>query len=100
MPIKEIAIAALIATNGVTDPESPQRKILMGGQASLVATERCIKDGRDMAAGFTLTSDYQTGYLKVRCQLLETTSGDYYAAKGYYYKDAGGINAFIDALKQ
>lgn len=95
MPAKEIAIAALIATSGVTDPESPKERILFGGDMALVATQRCIEDGRDIHKGFIHISDYKDGYFKVNCQILETTTGDYYASKGFYYEDSEMLEALI-----
>ncbi|KUJ74380.1 hypothetical protein AVO42_02930 [Thiomicrospira sp. XS5] len=100
MPAKEIAIAALIATSGVTDAESPKEKILFGGDMALVATERCVADGRDIYKGFTLISDYQDGYFKVNCQILETTTGDYYASKGVYYEYSENLDALIELFKE
>ncbi|QBZ82172.1 hypothetical protein GHNINEIG_00196 [Hydrogenovibrio crunogenus] len=85
MPAKTIAIAAIIAVSGVTN-DSPKEKVLFGGDMDRIATERCIDDDRDIYKGFTLTSDYKLGYFKVNCQILETTTGDYYAAKGVYHK--------------
>lgn len=100
MPVKDLAIAALIATSGVTDAESPNEKILFGGEIALVATERCIADGRDVYKGFTLISDYQDGYFKVNCQILETTTGDYYASKGLYYEYSENVDMLIELFKE
>lgn len=96
MPAKEIAIAALIATSGVTDAESPKEKILFGGEMALIATQRCIDDGRDIYKGFKLISDYKSGHFKVNCQILETTTGDYYASKGVYYENSEMLDILID----
>ena len=85
MPAKEIAIAAIIATSQVSDPVSPKEKILMGGETALYATQQCIQDGRDIYAGFILETNYGEGYIKVNCQILKTTTGDYFASKGVYY---------------
>lgn len=100
MPAKEIAIAALIATIGVTDPESPKKKILFGGEMALVATQNCIKDERDIYKSFMLISPYKSGYFKVNCQILKTTSGDYYASKGIYYENSEMLQVLIDLFKQ
>lgn len=95
MPAKEIAIAAIIATGDVTD-DSPREKILFGSNIALIATERCIDDGRDIYKGFTLISDYQAGYFKVNCQILETTTGDYYASKATYHEYSENLKALIE----
>lgn len=100
MPAKEIAIAAIIATSGVTDPGSPKEKILYGGEIALYATQKCIEDDRDIYSGFTMVSDYADGYIKVNCQILETTTGDYYASKGVYYEYSENLDTLIKAFKE
>ena len=99
MPVKEIAIASIIATSAVTDSESPKEKILFGGDIALYATQQCIKDGRDIYNEFTLVSNYRDGYIKVKCQILETTTGDYYASKGVYYEYPEMLELLIDLFE-
>lgn len=98
MPVKEIAIVAIIATNSVSEG-APQSKVLYGGDLARVATERCIADKRDIYEGFVLVSDYQSGYFKVNCQVLETTTGDYYAAKGAYHEYSDMMKTLINLFE-
>lgn len=96
--MKEIVLVALIATSQVT--ESPQHKIVEGGDLALQATQMCIDDERDIYQGFILSKDIETGSIEVNCQILKTTTGDYYAAKGVYRDNGDLYNYLLNNLKQ
>ncbi|WP_029936265.1 hypothetical protein [Thiomicrospira pelophila] len=86
MPISSastVAISAIIATSGVID--GPEYRVLEGGERALQMTQLCIEDGRDIEKSFILQKQFgYSGHAVVNCQYLETTSGLYVAAKGYY----------------
>jgi len=82
--IEVIAISALIATANVI--AGPTEKTIEGGSLGIQATKLCIADERDINEGFILNQyDGVEGRFEVRCQTFETSSGLYYASKGYYY---------------
>lgn len=82
--IEAIPISALIASANVV--VGHLEKEISGGALGVQATKLCIKDGRDLNSGFVLNQyDGVKGRFEVRCQTLETTSGLYYASKGFYY---------------
>ena len=52
-----------------------------------------------MFTGFMLVSDYRDGHIKVNCQVLKTTTGDYYASKGVYYENTEMLEHLIDLFE-
>jgi len=94
MPLKEIAVASLVATSTVTS--GPQTDVLYGGDLALVATHMCMADYRDMNNEFLLIRDYDEGYFKVRCEMIQTHSGHYYASSGHYYQDSEMLDVLVD----
>lgn len=90
MAIKEIAIIAIIATQNVTD--GPTEKVIMGGELAIQATQLCIDDSRDIEKGFILSHTNKQGSFRVKCQILNTQQGPYYASKGMFtYHDENGM---------
>lgn len=84
LSVEVIAISALIAGPSVIG--GPLEKEIEGGSLGIQATQLCIKDGRDLNSGFVLRKhDGVKGSFKVKCQTLKTTSGLYYASKGFYF---------------
>jgi hypothetical protein len=53
-----------------------------------------------MNNGFVLVSDYKEGYFKVNCQVLETTSGNYFASKGFYRPYSPLLKTLIALFKE
>lgn len=99
MPIKEVAIAAIIASQGVTD--GPNQKVVMGGELAIHATELCIQDHRDIEKGFILQHMTEKGVFKVHCQTLSTQQGLYYASKGsFIYHDDKMLPLLIDLFEK
>lgn len=94
-----VAIAAIIATSNVSY-DSPKSMVLEGGDRALVATEKCIEDGRDISKSFLLEFDDKEGRFEVNCQILESATGDYYAAKGFYRPYSETLKTLIELFNK
>lgn len=80
-----IPLLAILATPQVT--EGIKQKNFEGGQYAEYALERCLEDSRDINKGFYLEIlNHTSGTYHVSCQIMETTTGDFYAVKGKYIK--------------
>lgn len=79
-----IPLMAIMATPQVT--EGIKERVLEGGKHAQYAMELCIKDKRDMNETFYLeVMDGTKGVYQLACQILETTTGPFYAVKGEFH---------------
>lgn len=86
MPVSfTIPLLAVLATQEVT--EGIKQKTFEGGKHAEYALEQCIDDSRDIHEGFYLEiSNDTSGTYRLSCQIMETTTGPFYAVKGEYIK--------------
>lgn len=78
-----IPILAILATPQVN--EGVKERIMEGGERAKYALELCLKDKREMNETFYLEVHEGTqGEYKLACQMLQTTTGPFYAVKGQY----------------
>lgn len=80
-----IPLLAILATPEVS--EGLKQKTFEGGKYAEFALEQCIHDSRDIQGGFYLELSNDTyGTYRLSCQIMETTTGPFYAVKGEYTK--------------
>lgn len=86
MPVSlTIPLLAILATPEVT--EGIKQKTFEGGNHAEYALEQCIDDSRDIYEGFYLElSNDSNGTYHLCYQIMETTTGPFYAVKGEYIK--------------
>lgn len=78
-----ISLLAIMATPQVT--EGIKKKTIDGGELAENALEMCLEDPRNMEQKFYLeVTDGAKGTYHLACQMLETTTGPFYAVKGEY----------------
>ena len=78
-----IPLMAILATPQVK--EGIKERVMEGGHHAEYAMELCMKDQRDMKETFYLeVADGTKGVYLLACQMLETTTGPFYAVKGEF----------------